>query len=289
MNATEQKTLDASQARAAKTLKYERQLTRCRVSPCGRYLVAGGQEPLLHRWDLETEQRTTLEGHTGWIADLAFETGGKRLFSADYHGTVHCWEYAAAEPKPLWTIREAHAGWIRALAVSPDSNLLATAGNDRFVRLWSTTDGAKVRELSGHAGYIFSVAFHPGGKSLVSGDLFGRILEWEVGTGVQKREFDAKTLHTRGDDFLADVGGVRALAFDREGNRLAAAGMTDAKSNTFCPGTPAAILFDWESGSAQQLRVKEKSDGYINAVRFLADGTLAGQGEGSGGAALWFW
>ena len=49
---------------------------------------------------------------------------------------------------PLRTV-EAHQGWVRAVAVSPDGKLLATCGNDNLVKLWNAADGTLVDELRG--------------------------------------------------------------------------------------------------------------------------------------------
>src|SRR6185295_16577764 len=158
----------------------------------------------------------------------------------------------------------------------------ATGARDGIVRLWSTADGKLVRELKGHARDIYSAAFHPDGKSLATGDYDGKILHWEITTGKLVRTLEAPVLVTRNADFLCDVGGVRALAFDAEGKRLAASGLRDAKSNTFCPGAPAGVVFDWESGKATgTLKAKDdKIDGGILALRYLQDGTLVGCAEG---------
>ena len=67
--------------------------------------------------------------------------------------------------------------------------------------------------------------------------------------------------------------------------------MTDAKSNAFCPGKPAVLVFDWKSGKLlQTLRPKHTSDGPIKGLAFLSDGTLAGHAEHlNGGSSLEFW
>ena len=48
-----------------------------------------------------------------------------------------------------------------------------------MVRLWETSTGKLVRELSGHASHIYSLEYHPDGKTLLSGDLLGVIKEWD--------------------------------------------------------------------------------------------------------------
>ena len=284
--------LDVTKVKVTKTLRHNRQLTSCRFSPCGKYVAAVGLDSGVHRWSLESDEPMKVEwkAHRGWVADLVFQPHGKRLFSADYHGTIVCWNYEAANGQPVWRVDNAHAGWIRAVACSPDGTRLASVGTDGLVRMWSTSDGKRTAELAGHDADLFSIAFHPDGKSVLSGDIMGRVIQWDIATGKKFREFDAKALHTRLDDFLADVGGVRCLAISDDGKTLACGGMTDAKSNGFCPGTPGVIVFDWATGKrTTTLVVEHTADGPIKGLCFLEDGTLAGYGEGASGASLAFW
>ncbi len=280
--------LDVTKAWVSRMYPHEKMLTTCRFSPCGKFVAAGSTDTGVIRWELESAKKTVLEGHGSWISALEF--AGERLLTADVRGTVHAWPYLEEAPKPAWSIQEAHPVWLRALAASPCGKRFATGGHDRVARVWDAGSGKLVREFSGHEGYVFSVAFHPDGKSLVTGDLFGTIRHWDLESGKLVRELDAKVLHTRGEDFLADVGGVRSMTFDAEGKRLAASGLREAKSNTFCPGRPTVVVFDWASGETRQHGVKEeKTDGPANRTRFLSDGSLAGAGEGQSLGGLWFW
>ncbi|MFP6767607.1 MAG: hypothetical protein VB859_05515 [Planctomycetaceae bacterium] len=287
------------------TLEHDRQLYCCLFSRDGRFVFAGCQDGTILRWPLESIEKaaapknkslknktsvsgTIFEGHTTWVSRLAITADDKRLVSSDLHGTLIAWDLTSKKPAPAWRINNAHPGrpgdpgWIRAIAVTADGKTLISAGTDAIIRLWSVADGKPAGTLDGHTGDIFSLAVHPDGQSLVSGDIFGTVNQWDLSKRKVVRVFDAAKLHTRKDNFLADVGGVRSLAFDAKGTRLACGGMTDAKSNAFCPGNPAVLLFDWASGKQTQLLRMKKGkadDGPINALKFLADGTLVGQGE----------
>ena len=271
--------LDVTQAWASRELEHGRQLFRAQFSPDGQWIAAGGQDKLVHLWEQEKDGKKTLQGHKTWVSSLVFHPKEKKLFTADYIGVIHCWDYEKAD-KPTWTIKEADRDNVRALVVTADGKYLISAGDDAVIKVWKASDGKQVATLEGHEECIFCLAISPDGKHLVSGDLLGRIRQWSIGKWKQVRELDAKLLHTREENFLADVGGVRSFAFSFDGKLLAVGGMKEAKSNAFCPGKPTVLIFDWKTGELRnELQIKGKSDGPFNALRFLEDGILVGHTE----------
>ena len=279
---------DPTKAWEVKAFKHDHLLTTCRFTRDGEAVLAGSFDGKIYRWNLETGERSVVGSHATWISALV-PGPSNRLYSADLQGNVKAWDLAASAP--VWTIESAHPGWLKALALSPDGSMLATGARDKVVRLWSTADGKLAKELKGHGRDVYSAAFHPDGRSLATGDYDAKILHWEIASGKLVRTLDASGLLTRNPEFLCDVGGVRALGFDEKGSRLAASGLRDATSNTFCPGAPSAIVFDWETGKATTtVKAKdEKVDGGMTSVRFLSDGTLVGCAEGQSSGAIWFW
>lgn len=263
-------------------------LISCRCDPSGRFVFAGGQNSAIVRFSLADGLRTDLLGHQSWVRGLAFDPSGETLYSGDYAGRLLLWPAADESPKPRQTI-EAHDGWVRGVAVSPDGTLLATCGNDRLVKLWSTAEMKPVRELSGHESHVYNVAFHPDGKSLVSADLKGVLRHWDVASGNEVRQLDAGKLHKYDGGFRADIGGIRGMNFRADGHRLAASGITNV-SNAFAGvGNPAVVLFDWETGKEIRLLLSKAGHrGTAWSVDFHPDGFLVGLSSG-GGAFLLFW
>jgi WD40 repeat protein len=283
-----EKKIDPSQARVVQELKHTSPLVGCRFDASGRFLFAGAQESAVQRWQLATGTKTALAGHRSWVRALAALPGGRVFFTGGYDGRVLAWPADADKPSPLWGI-DAHKGWVRALAVSPDSKLVASCGNDNLVKVWSATDGKPVAELPGHERHVYNVAFHPAGKSLVSGDLMGVLKVWDVAKAGLVRDLDAAALHKYDTTFAADIGGVRSMAFSRDGGQLACAGITEV-SNAFAGvGKPAVLLLDWQTGKRLQvLGPKEPFQGTAWGVAFHPGGFVVGTGGGNGGA-LWFW
>ena len=58
-------------------------------------------------------------------------------------------------------IVQGHTDAIATLAWSPDDSMLATCGQDRILRLWSSEDGRCIQELSHHTQQVSAVAWLP--------------------------------------------------------------------------------------------------------------------------------
>jgi WD40 repeat protein len=304
-------TVDPARTRLVQELRQRTPLLGCRFDPSGRFVFAGGQDNTVQRWELATGRRLAYTGHRSWIRALAFQGG--RLFSGDYNGQIFfwpvndpawnggvgtrhswvrafadSWQWDARPPAPSQII-DAHRGWVRALAVSPDGRRLASCGNDNLVKLWSTADGTLVRALEGHEHHVYNVAFHPTGEHLVSADLHGVIRHWSVASGTQTRTLDCSILFRYDPTFRADHGGIRAMTFNREGTTLACTGITNVTNAFAGIGNPAVVLFDWQTGNRTQiLRPQPAFQGTGWGVVYHPAGFVAAAGGGNGGA-LWFW
>jgi WD40 repeat protein len=280
--------IDPTKTHLVKEYKHDSPLLGCRFDPSGQFVFAGAQDNRIVRWCLDNGKKTVLTGHKSWVRALAFAATERLLFSGDYAGRILAWQADAEQPKPISSL-EAHRGWVRAVAVSPGGNMLASCGNDHLVKLWSVPDCKLIREITGHACHVYNVAFHPNGKHLISADLKGVVRVWDVVKGETEREMDAKILYKYDPSFLAEIGGVRSMACSADGSLLACAGITNV-SNAFAGvGNPLIVLFDYKSGQLkQQLRPKAPFQGTAWGVVIHPAGFIAGVGGGNGGM-MWFW
>jgi WD40 repeat protein len=280
--------IDPAQTHPVQELKHTSPLIGCRIDPTGQFVFAGAQDNALVRWHLASSKKTVLAGHKSWLRGIAFAAKEKLVFSGDYSGKMLAWPAETEAPQPTRSV-QAHAGFLRALAVSPDGKLLASCGNDHLVKLWTVPDLKPVRTLAGHNCHVYNVAFHPAAPLLISSDLKGIVNVWDLEKGTVARELEAKALYWYDPTFMAGHGGARSMAFSPDGALLACAGITNV-SNAFAGiGNPAVVLFDWTAGKVRHLlKPREAFQGTAWGVAFHPAGYLVGVAGGNGGI-LSFW
>lgn len=167
--------------------------------PAGKTLAAGvGSE--VRTFDPETGRPTGKVAVPGRITTLTYDPSGQMLIvaagEAGRSGTVHLFRCQPdGRPDPAGASEwAAHTDAVYGLAVSPDSRLLATAGYDRLIHLWSlpAATGAKpLRTLKDHSDTVYALAFSPDGTRLASASADRSVKIWDPTTG--------RRLHTLSD------------------------------------------------------------------------------------------
>jgi WD40 repeat protein len=282
--------VDPEKAHAVREFVHKAPLIACRFDPTGRFVFAASEDRSVRRWALDGTAAASFAGHDSWVFALGFSPDGQTLLTGGGDGRLSWWPAAetTSAPKANRTI-EAHQGWVRSLAVSRDGQTIATGGNDRVVRLWSFAEGRKVMELPGHDRPVYRVAFAPDGKTLVSADLRGVVIEWDYRPGKEARRLDAAKLWKFDAGQMVDYGGVRDFAFSPDGRRLACSGLVDASNPLGAVSNPAVLQFDWTEGKSALLqRPKEDVKGVAWGVRFHPSGFVVAVSGGTGGGFLWF-
>jgi WD40 repeat protein len=297
--------------------------TACRFDPSGSVLFAASETGDITRIDRLNSTKTVLKGHASWIRglELAVEpmvasaykasqissipglpilTGATigqaslpampaaTLISSDYHGKLLWWRADEVEPKPFRMI-EAHDGWIRSVSISPDGSIIATAGNDKLVRIWDRKSGSLLQTLSGHGHHVYRVGFSPDGKWLVSSDHVGWTKFWQVGSWQMAFEIEAKGLSKYDGGFHATIGGARGLGFSPDSRLVALSGITNV-SNAFAGiGHPLIVVMDLiQKKVVRELKLKTPIDATCWGVAIDPSGwIIGGNGGRVGQVAFW--
>jgi WD40 repeat protein len=78
---------------------------------------------------------------------------------------------------------EGHSGSVSSVAFSHDSTRLASASDDRAVKIWDAGSGECLQTLEGHSGWVRSVAFSHDSTRLASASSDRTVKIWDAGSG----------------------------------------------------------------------------------------------------------
>ena len=151
-------------------------------SPDGT-ILAGARLWRLCLWSADSGDEFSKRRLEGTVRGFIFSADGRHIFAdVDYEGILILESETGTVLRTLARpgIPDLKDDQRRAIAISPDSSLLAETGPAGALIVWEVFTGRRVLTLSGHEAPIAGVAFHPDGRRLVSIGEDGAALLWDL-------------------------------------------------------------------------------------------------------------
>ncbi|KAK7867866.1 hypothetical protein R5R35_008616 [Gryllus longicercus] len=173
--------------------------------PRGRMLASAHGDKMVRLWVRENATSrfaeadcSPLEGHRYSVLAAEFAPGpSPQLATCSLDGEALLWDIQAGEraDSPLQC---AGGGALRTLRISPDGHLLATAGDDEKVDVWSLHSGEMLLSAEGHTDAVAGLTISPDSQLLVSCSADGSIRMWALSPPSAQGLFVLEAAHDLG-------------------------------------------------------------------------------------------
>ena len=160
------------------TLKHGNRVDSVSFSPGGETIATASQDKIVKFWksDGTPFSNLTIKGESGFTS-VSFSPDNKTIATANLAGQVQLWERNDKEIKEIETL-SGHTSRANSVSFSHNGNILASASNDRTVKLWQVKLPLVTR-LKADSQRVFYVSFSPNGQKIASAGQDKTIQLWD--------------------------------------------------------------------------------------------------------------
>lgn len=225
---------------------HQKKVTAVTFSLDGNLVASGSSDMTVRLWDFVTGAMCRKFRSANVTYALAFSLGGSEIVSVSSDMTIERWHCATGVQ--LTTFR----GLIHQsapVAFSPDCELMASASDDKVIRVWNLRKRCVSHMLDGHRDNVMAMTFSPDGKLVASASHDETIKIWELHEGIART-----TIHL----FHYSI---TALAFSPDGDLLASGSHERTKIRL------------WDSVTGKQVQTLKGCQGhFMMGMAFSSDG-----------------
>lgn len=273
------------------------EITCLAIHPGGQRIAAGSTDNRIFLWELSPDSlsdgisRTPISAPAPTTRTLAFDPSGEHLAAASGDHRIRVFRLTGGQ---MLKTLDGHRAMIRALAISPDSRTLYSAGFDGTACAWRFPAGPMLRQIehgkstAGDGGEVFSMVLGSSGTHLITGGGDGMVRAWALPDFAAARQMGGMPQGHNGtvthlaasptSDLVASAGrdGTLKLWNFTSGGLLRSFGNTGAPVTALCMHANDQILISghadgaitlWSLSTGQAL---ERMKGHAHPVSGLA-------------------
>jgi WD40 repeat protein/energy-coupling factor transporter ATP-binding protein EcfA2 len=245
-------------------------------SPNGKTIAGAGDEGIMRLWDSSGKELKVWKeaiqrrpGSQNNVQDIAFSPDGKFIVAGGLNAPIaRVWNLEGSVTEPQAKLKgkekqETHQEQISSVAVSPNSQLIATGSYDKTMRIWKpkSPNGELVAVTPEQENAISRVVFTADGQRIVTADWDGNVAMWDL-AGKQISKW--KKVHQTQ---------IRGLGITRDGSQIVTADMSGNVKILDSSGKAQPEFFSYQSGT--------------NELAISPDGSLIATGGMDGTVRLW--
>ena len=236
---------------------HEQMIVALAFSPDGKQIITGSVDRSIKLWDaVNWNELMSLQGHEGLVLSASFSPDGRRIVSSSIDGTVRVWDTTVKRDHMM--LHGSHDS-----VFSPDSKRLISAGRyDNTIKVFDVATGTDLMTLCGHNGRVWSVAFSPDGKQIVSGSFDRTVRVWDAVTGDE-------LMILRGHEKR-----VFSVAYSPDGKRIIS-------------GSYDGTIRVWDAEKGTEIESLIGHNARIEVVAFSSDGENIASGSWDNTVKVW--